>query len=174
MTVQQYKSVFEKIAIAVVGHDTAKTKGQFFMFDEEDFVSVSKVFLDLNKMCIEVGYPIDTTIIEDGKQYTQTVFVFNISRIVAIDNFDDQLLAIQEALIVGEKFVKYLFWLQQKYNGFGVMAGSQTKFDYAKFDFKPLVSSENDNTSGRQMTLVFRTPFDFCDAVIEADVASWV
>lgn len=174
MTVQEYKTVFEKIATAVVGHDPTKTKGQFFMFDEEDFVSVSKVFLNLNKMCIEVGYPIDTTVVENGSQYTQTVFVFNISRIVPLDNFDDQLLAIQEALVVGEKMAKYLFWLQKKHKGFGIIANSQTKFDYSKFECKPLVAAENDNTSGRQMTVIFRTPFDFCDATIEADVlANW-
>jgi len=170
MTVQEYKNLFAKIAEKVVNHNPALTKGQFFMVDDEEFSKAAKNFLNLNRMCIDVSYPIDTLSETNGSHIQTTVFVMNISKSIPRDNFDLQVVTLQEAKEVGEKFARYLYFIQRKNSGFGLKAGSQTKFLHSKWELKPLLNDETDNTCGRQMTLMFETNFNYCDAEIEADV----
>lgn len=174
MTVQEFKNLFSKIAERVVGHNPEADKGQFFMVDEEDFTKAAKNFLNLNSMCIDVSYPIDTTSEVQSTHTTTTTFMMNVSKAVPIDNFELQLITLEEAKIVAEKFIRYLYWIQRKHGGFGLKLGSQTRFVHSKFELKPLISSEIDNTCGRQVTLMFETPFSFCDSDIETDVKNIV
>lgn len=172
MTIQEYKTLFSKIAEKVVGHNPTLPKGQFYMVDDEDFNKAAKNFLNLNRMCIDVSYPVDTLSEQNSTHLMLTTFVMNISKSVPLENFELQAAALEEAKGIAEKIVKYLFWIQRKNNGFGLKSGSLTKFLHSKLELKPLIANEIDNTCGRQMTLLFETPFDFCDATIEADVKS--
>lgn len=170
MTIQDYKILFSQISTYVVNHNPAHERSHFFMADSEDYNTIEATSLDFNTMCIYVSYPIETIRRVDGKYWKYTNFIFDISKIVAKEDFTKEAEALQEAIETGDKFLKYLYWIQKKHNGFRLKTGSFTRLDINTLMVKPIIYEDPDYHVGQQYSIDFLDEFDFCDAEIEANV----
>ena len=170
MTIQEYKSLFAQISTFVVNHNPLVERSHFFMADSNDYQTIEKTVLDFNEMCIYVSYPIETIRREEGKYWKHTNFIFDISKIVEKEDFQKEADALQEALEIGDKFLKYLYWIQKKNKGFRLKVGSLTQLNINTLLVKPIIYEDPDYHVGQQYSIDFMDEFDFCDATIENNV----
>lgn len=163
MTLQDFKNLFENIAVKVVSHTKGQAKSQFLMVDDETAVDAVEGNMNTANYCMEVSYPIDEIRYEGTEHHNKPNFVFRIYRAVEKNDMVAQEIALQ---VAKEKLLEVASWLycsQKANDGFGIIPGSSTQFDNKSFKMSPFIDPSN-NLCGREVTFSFTEIINLYDA----------
>lgn len=155
MTLQEFKNIFENIAVKVVAHQKGEGISHFLMADEDTAIKAMGQLLDTSDYCMEVSYPIDDVRAEGTEHYNKPNFTVLVYKAVNSEDLAAQEVTLQTAK---EKVLEVASWLycsQKANNGFGVIPNSSTAFDDTNFKIMPFIDKTN-GLCGREVTFTFK------------------
>lgn len=168
MTVQEFSTIFENIAVKVLGHSKTNPKQKRYIMSSDDEVKNNAGGgLNLKSYCMEVSYPIDSFSKQKSTFWNKINFVIRIYRQVKPESIDEQIIALEGAKTHVLEVLTWLFTSQHKNGNLSIMPNKHTQID-TEDDIEAHVFYDEGELSvcGREISITFIKEVNLIDCDI--------